>query len=257
MHFSTSTTAALLTLLGSAAAQKVHVVSVGSPNGTLIFSPENLKADVGDMIQFQFRGGNHSVVQSNFDNPCTPISDHTNQTGIFSGYQPVAASKAVGMIPTYTVKVSAKTPLWFYCSQGKHCQNGMVMVVNENTSANATRSLSNFKEIAKGAAANVAPSTPTGGSLGNGTSSGGSDSGSGSGSDSGSGSGSDSGSGSGSGSGSDSGSGTGADATATQSSAPVASATSSTSAIPTAAANIVGASSSMGLLGLVAALFML
>ncbi|KAG4221687.1 hypothetical protein PC116_g29837, partial [Phytophthora cactorum] len=163
MYFST-TTAALLTLLGSAAAQKVHVVSVGSPNGTLTFSPDNLKADVGDMIQFQFRGGNHSVAQSNFDNPCTPISDHTNQTGIFSGYQPVAASKAMGMIPTYTVKVSAKTPLWFYCSQGKHCQNGMVMVVNENTSANATRSLENFKEIAKGAAANLAPSTPTGGS---------------------------------------------------------------------------------------------
>ncbi|KAF3070460.1 putative extracellular serine-rich protein [Daldinia childiae] len=258
MHFSTST-AALLTLLGSAAAQNVHVVSVGSPNGTLIFSPDNIKADVGDMIQFQFRGGNHSVAQSNFDNPCTPISDHTNQTGIFSGYQPVAASKAMGMIPTYTVKVSAKTPLWFYCSQGKHCQNGMVMVVNENTSANATRSLSNFKDIAKGAAANIAPSTTTGGSAGNGTSSGGSESGSGSGSgsDSGSGSGSGTDSGSGTGSGSDSGSGSGTDSTATESSAPVASATSSTSAIPTAAANIVGASSSMGLLGLVAALFML
>ncbi|KAI1800934.1 hypothetical protein F4811DRAFT_486500 [Daldinia bambusicola] len=254
MYFST-TTAALLTLLGSAAAQKVHVVSVGSPNGTLTFSPDNMKAEVGDMIQFQFRGGNHSVVQSNFDNPCTPISDHTNQTGMFSGYQPVAASKAMGMIPTYTVKVSAKTPLWFYCSQGKHCQNGMVMVVNENTAANATRSLSNFKDLAKGAAANIAPATPVGGSTGNGTSSGGSGSGSGSGSDSGSGSGSGSGTGSGSDAGTGSGTGTGADAT--QSSSPAASATSSTSALPTAAANIVGASSSMGLLGLVAALFML
>lgn len=125
------TTATLLSLLGAAAAQKVHVVSVGSPNGTLTFSPENIKAEVGEMIQFQFRGGNHSVVQSTFDNPCSPISDHTNQTGIFSGYQLVKASEASGMIPTYTIMVKAKTPMWLYCSQGKHCQAGMVMVVNE------------------------------------------------------------------------------------------------------------------------------
>ncbi|OTB04185.1 hypothetical protein M426DRAFT_58999 [Hypoxylon sp. CI-4A] len=129
MHF---TTAALLTLLGSVSAQKVHVVSVGSTNGTKAFFPDNLKADVGDMIQFQFRGGNHSVAQSNFDNPCTPINEHvSNQTGIFSGYQPVAAGASAGTIPTYTVMVSAKAPLWFYCSQAKHCQGGMVVVVNE------------------------------------------------------------------------------------------------------------------------------
>ncbi|KAI0142346.1 hypothetical protein F4776DRAFT_502381 [Hypoxylon sp. NC0597] len=236
MHF---TTAALFALLGSVTAQKVHVVSVGTANGTKIFSPDNLKADVGDMIQFQFRGGNHSVAQSNFDNPCTPISQHTNQTGIFSGYQPVAASQAMGMIPTYTIMVSAKTPLWFYCSQGNHCQSGMVMVVNENTAANSSRSLTAFKQLAAGATANVAPQRTSGGTSGtNGTTSSGGSSGSGSGSDSSSGSGS-------------TGSG---DASATQS----GSATGATdSAIPTAAASIIGASSSMGLLGLVAALFML
>lgn len=126
------TTATLLALLGAASAQKVHVVSVGSPNGTVAFFPESVKADVGDMIQFQFRGGNHSVVQSNFDNPCTPLAQSTsNQTGIFSGYQPVAAGQSSGMIPTYTMMVSVKTPQWFYCSQGKHCQSGMVLVVNE------------------------------------------------------------------------------------------------------------------------------
>lgn len=125
------TTATLFALLGLASAQKVHVVSVGATNGTLSYFPDNMKADVGDMIQFQFRAGNHSVVQSTFDNPCSPINEHTNTTGIFSGYQLVSASMSAGNIPTYTVMVSAKTPLWFYCSQGKHCQNGMVMVVNE------------------------------------------------------------------------------------------------------------------------------
>ncbi|XXG96994.1 hypothetical protein Hte_003287 [Hypoxylon texense] len=227
------TTAALFALLGLASAQKVHVVSVGSTNGTLAYFPDNIKADVGDMIQFQFRAGNHSVVQSTFDAPCSPINEHTNTTGIFSGYQLVSASMPAGNIPTYTVMVAAKTPLWFYCSQGKHCQNGMVMVVNENTAANSTRSLANFKALAAKATANTSPSSAFGGSAGNSTS--------------GTGSGSSSGSGSNSGSGS-----TGTDSTQTGS----GSATSDT-AIPTAAASMVGASSSVGLLGLVAALFML
>ncbi|KAI0882553.1 uncharacterized protein GGS22DRAFT_46234 [Annulohypoxylon maeteangense] len=229
------TTAALLTLLGAASAQKVHVVSVGSTNGTLAFSPDNVKADVGDMLQFQFRGGNHSVAQSNFDNPCSPIAAHTNTTGIFSGYQPVAASQAMGMIPTYSVMVSAKTPLWFYCSQAKHCQAGMVMVVNENTTANSSRSLTAFKTLAKAQAANVAPTRASGGTSGTNSTTGstGGSTGSGSGS---------------SGTGTTSGSGSTTSGTAS-------SATSS--AVATGAATMVGVSSSVGLVGLVAAMFML
>ncbi|KAI1210481.1 uncharacterized protein F4807DRAFT_68101 [Annulohypoxylon truncatum] len=225
------TTAALLTLLGAVSAQKVHVVSVGSTNGTLAFSPDSVTADVGDMLQFQFRGGNHSVAQSNFDNPCSPIADHTNTTGIFSGYQPVAASQAMGMIPTYTVMVAAKTPLWFYCSQAKHCQAGMVMVVNENTAANSSRSLANFKALAKVQTANVAPSTAAGGSASTNTTSGST-------------SGTDSSSGSTTSSGSDS--------TTSGSAASAAS-----SAVATGAATTIGVSSSMGLLGVVAAMLML
>ncbi|KAI1748525.1 hypothetical protein F4782DRAFT_356479 [Xylaria castorea] len=146
MQFSTSVIATAL--LGLASAQKVHVVSVSSANKSLAFYPDSLKADVGDMIQFQFLAGNHSVVQSNFDNPCTPIQQHdTTQKGMFSGYMNVAASAATGMIPTYTMNVTTDKPLWLYCSQSKHCQAGMVMVVNENTAANASRSLTDFKDI--------------------------------------------------------------------------------------------------------------
>ncbi len=50
---------------------------------------------------------------------------------MFSGYMDVAASADTGMIPVYTVEVANDKPLWVYCSQGKHCQAGMVMVVNE------------------------------------------------------------------------------------------------------------------------------
>lgn len=130
MHFSTIFASALMGALASA--QTVHVVSVGSTGeNPLTFSPNNLQAAAGDMIQFQFRAGNHTVTQSTFDQPCMPISMFTNATGIYSGFQPVEASAAMGQIPTYTIMVADQKPLWFYCSQGMHCQNGMVMVVNE------------------------------------------------------------------------------------------------------------------------------
>ncbi|KAI1118133.1 Cupredoxin [Nemania sp. NC0429] len=167
MQFSTAAIATAL--LGLASAQKVHVVSVSSPSKSLTFSPDNIKAEAGDLIQFQFLAGNHSVVQSNFDNPCTPIQGHVaNATGFFSGYMDVAASASSGQIPVYTVEVKDTKPLWVYCSQGKHCQAGMVMVVNENTAANSTRSLANFKNLAKAAPANLDPSSLTGGNGGNG-----------------------------------------------------------------------------------------
>ncbi|KAF2965461.1 hypothetical protein GQX73_g8116 [Xylaria multiplex] len=159
-------------LLGLASAQKVHVVSVSSQTDKtlLAFTPNNIKADAGDMIQFQFLNGNHSVVQSNFDNPCTPIQALVaNATGMFSGYMDVAASVSAGNFPTYTVEVKDEKPLWLYCSQGKHCQAGMVMVVNENTAANATRSLDNYKAAAANAAANLDPSKIEGGDASDGT----------------------------------------------------------------------------------------
>ena len=40
-----------------------HIVQVGGPNGSLIFSPNNVKAKAGDLIQFQFHakvGPHHS-----------------------------------------------------------------------------------------------------------------------------------------------------------------------------------------------------
>ncbi|KAI1358814.1 Cupredoxin [Xylaria arbuscula] len=172
MHFSKGVVATALA--GMAAAQKVHVVSVSSANGTKAFYPDNLSADVGDMIQFQFLAGNHSVVQSNFDNPCIPIQAiNSSATGMFSGYMDVAASESTGMIPVYTMEVKAATPVWLYCSQATHCQAGMVMVVNENTNANSTRSLDNFKQIASTATENLDPTKIDGASSDSGDASGG------------------------------------------------------------------------------------
>ena len=105
-----------------------HVVRVGSLSGDLTFMPSTLAAAAGDMIQFQFAPKNHSVVQSTFDQPCQPSKLHSNITGLYSGYIPVAANSP--MTATWTIKVNDTKPLWLYCSQAKHCQNGMVMVVN-------------------------------------------------------------------------------------------------------------------------------
>jgi plastocyanin len=41
-----------------------HVIQVGGPNGTLVFSPENIAAQPGDLVQFQF---NPKVSRSVFD----------------------------------------------------------------------------------------------------------------------------------------------------------------------------------------------
>lgn len=114
----------------------VQVVSVGRNSATnatgLRFWPEKITAEPGTMVQFQFWAGNHTVTQSTFDDPCVPIGNvMSNVTGIYSGYQPVEASMSKGMIPTYTIMVKDKKPMWLFCSKAKHCQGGMSMVINE------------------------------------------------------------------------------------------------------------------------------
>ncbi|KAH8900768.1 Cupredoxin, partial [Thozetella sp. PMI_491] len=126
-------------------AGKVTIVQVGT-SSALTYTPNNINVGVGDMVQFQFLGGNHTVTQSTFDQPCQPIGLHiTGVTGIHSGFMFVAAA---GSIPTYTIQINNTTPIWIYCAQAKHCESGMAMVINENTATNATRSLDNYKALA-------------------------------------------------------------------------------------------------------------
>lgn len=162
MQFTTVALAALsIASSALAASTTVHVVKVGNSNGTLAFSPNNVTAAVGDMVQFQFAPANHSVAQSTFDQPCAPVSQNSNVTGIFSGFMPVKATDTE--VPTYTVLINNTTPMWIYCAQAKHCQSGMVMVINEAPSKNATRTLANYAALAAKASANIAPGSAIGG----------------------------------------------------------------------------------------------
>jgi plastocyanin len=158
MQFSTFALSAMSLSSALAASVTVHVVQVGASNGTLAYFPNNIQAAVGDMVQFQFAPLNHTVTQSTFDAPCQPIAMNSNVTGIYSGFMAVSASATT--TPTYTVLINSTTPMWLYCSQAKHCQSGMTMVINENTVANASRSLAAFQSLAAKATVNL-PGTAT------------------------------------------------------------------------------------------------
>ncbi|KAI9782147.1 MAG: hypothetical protein M1816_001981 [Peltula sp. TS41687] len=158
-----SVSEAAATPTDGAAGTKVHVVKVGDVSGGLIFSPDNIKAAKGDMVQFQFYPRNHSVVQSTFDKPCEPLANNqAGAQGFFSGFMPVNQSST--MQPAYSIMVNDTTkPIWFYCSQGRHCQQGMVGVINPPAN-NSSRTLESYKALAARAPQNLSPSQVGGGS---------------------------------------------------------------------------------------------
>jgi plastocyanin len=130
MQFSVFALSALAAVASAQSGVPTIAVQVGA-NKTLTYSPNNIKVPVGSAVQFQFEAGNHTVSQSTFDNPCQPISMFSNVTGLSSGFMPVAASASSGQGPVYTIMITDQKPIWLYCAQGKHCESGMVMVINE------------------------------------------------------------------------------------------------------------------------------
>ena len=107
----------------------MYVVKVSNKNADLTFEPASLKAPVGSLVQFQFYPKNHSVVQAAFTNPCEPINNvMSNVTGFFSGYMPTKPDAPIK--PGFTIPIKDTKPIWYYCSQAKHCQAGMVGVIN-------------------------------------------------------------------------------------------------------------------------------
>ena len=56
----------------------------------------------------------------------------SNQTNaFFSGFMPTTTPvNSTSQLLTYTIRVPDDKPIWFYCSQGKHCQEGMVGAIN-------------------------------------------------------------------------------------------------------------------------------
>lgn len=113
--------------LAGAVAAATHVVKVGNDLRTLEglrYSPDVTTAAVGDTVDFHFWPGKHDVVQGDYDSPCNPLKD-----GFYSGFiTPAGSSGEADKI--FTIKINNTDPIWIYCSETAHCQNGMVAVIN-------------------------------------------------------------------------------------------------------------------------------
>ncbi|KDQ10322.1 hypothetical protein BOTBODRAFT_178339 [Botryobasidium botryosum FD-172 SS1] len=147
---------ALLFTLPLASAWQQHRVTVG-PNAQLIYDPPFISADIGDKVIFSFRQKNHTVTQSSFQSPCTPLlgPDGVTVIAFNSGFNPVGAD-VVDNFPEVSLTVLTTDPLWFHCEQTGHCAQGMVFAINPPADGNT------FDKFKAAALATAAP--PTGGS---------------------------------------------------------------------------------------------
>ncbi|KIW18801.1 hypothetical protein PV08_03090 [Exophiala spinifera] len=113
----------------------VQVVSVADANGSLKYFPNNIEAPVGSIVQFQFHPKNHTVTESSFAEPCKPIASNLTSVmrpGLRSGFVPVKGNET--FTPVFNVLVNDTKPIWIFCGQTNHCQKGMAMVINQNSS---------------------------------------------------------------------------------------------------------------------------
>ncbi|KAF9021808.1 hypothetical protein BDZ89DRAFT_1019247 [Hymenopellis radicata] len=118
---------------------KTYQVSVG-PNGQLVYDPEYIYADPGDIVRFNFNPKNHTVTQSAFDTPCVPL-----ESGISSGFTPVAPDSDEAR--AFYVTVADEKPVWIHCEQTGHCGKGMVFAINPPPD-NDPKSFAAFKALA-------------------------------------------------------------------------------------------------------------
>jgi len=123
----------------------IHRIFAGSTtaNKGLHFEPENVVAEIGDVIEFHFLAKNHTVTQSSFDKPCEPQSH-----GFFSGFN-FATPPGEEAKNVFTFMIENKEPIWYYCSQtnGDHCQSGMSGVINQNFDSDKTLTAYKAKAI--------------------------------------------------------------------------------------------------------------
>jgi len=123
------TVSSTATAAASSAISSDHRVIVGGP-GKIAYDPQNITAQVGDTITFEFRQKNHTVTASSFAQPCRALSltSTTGELGFDSGFIPVADGATT--FPTWTIQINDTKPIWAYCRQPGHCGQGMVFSVN-------------------------------------------------------------------------------------------------------------------------------
>ena len=99
-------------------------------------------AQPGDSVFFTFRQKNHTITQSSFDSPCqrtvdgfdsglsVPLCDVESPLTDKACSVPVPAENVAGPFPGARFFIRDTQPIWVYCRQANHCQQGMVFAVN-------------------------------------------------------------------------------------------------------------------------------
>ncbi|KAH7122936.1 plastocyanin-like domain-containing protein [Dactylonectria macrodidyma] len=128
----------------------------------LRFDPDNVVAEVGDIVEWHFLKVNHSIAESSFAEPCKPVADGT---GFFSGFNFFVPEEGQSE-NVFQIVVVDKFPIWYYCPQtkGDHCQNGMAGVINQNFD-NQDFSLRRYKEVAATTGKSIVPDYEQGGAV--------------------------------------------------------------------------------------------
>ncbi|KAH6892834.1 Cupredoxin, partial [Coprinopsis sp. MPI-PUGE-AT-0042] len=109
----------------------IHTIVVGG-EGALTYEPSTLQAKIGDTVTFQFQSKNHTATRSTFANPCQAV-----QGGFRSGFRPFSDTAAAADLQ-FSITINDTNPIWGFCAQGTHCQNGMVFSINAPTSGAET-----------------------------------------------------------------------------------------------------------------------
>ncbi|KAJ3536434.1 hypothetical protein NM688_g6836 [Phlebia brevispora] len=112
----TSATSAAASPSSLAATNSNQMIVQVAPGGNLVFNPSDIQAPVGTLVTFAFPGGlQHSVTQSSFGSPCTPL-----QGGFDSGLDGNSGD-------TFSINVTdASQPIYIFCKFPAHCGLGMV-----------------------------------------------------------------------------------------------------------------------------------
>ncbi|OAP56081.1 hypothetical protein AYL99_09260 [Fonsecaea erecta] len=143
---------ALLSLGAGAAVASAATIDVNVGQNGFTYSPDTVMAAVGDVVNFHFYPGEHTVTQSSFDSPCQPVSGNAINSGVINSNSGQASTM-------FSMRVNSTDPIWIYCGQVGHCAAGMAMVINPPSNGNT---LAAYQSAASGKSGQI-PSNVFGG----------------------------------------------------------------------------------------------
>ncbi|KAI1973353.1 hypothetical protein LOZ53_002941 [Ophidiomyces ophidiicola] len=146
----------LCTLALASSLVNAKTINVKVANGGLNYDPDTIRAEVGDEVAFLFTTGTHDVTLGQFDKPCQFAPD-----AFWSGQINIPANTRANA--TFTIPIMDRNTKWIYCSVGRHCQRGMVGVINPPSGGN--QNIGAFKNAAKEAPESNHPTAINGGSI--------------------------------------------------------------------------------------------